>query len=114
MTNSVGGLVGLQAAVDQATQAQEGDKKRNELIKGVILIDISLRMLHESKQSPLQKPFVSLVQLILRSSALGESFFNQIAEPRAIKNILSQAYGGPVDDETVDLILKPGLQVGLS
>ena len=29
-----------------------------------------------------------------------------------IKRILSEAYGGPVTDETVELILKPGLQPG--
>ncbi len=36
----------------------------------------------------------------------------KIAKPRVIKNILSQAYAAPVDDEIVDVILKPGLEPG--
>ena len=32
------------------------------MIKGIVLIDISLRMLHIKKQSPLQRPIVSLIQ----------------------------------------------------
>lgn len=37
-------------------------KYRPDLIKGVVLIDISLRMLHTKKQNPLQRPFTSLIQ----------------------------------------------------
>ena len=32
------------------------------MIKGVVLIDISLRMLHLKKQNPLQRPIVSAIQ----------------------------------------------------
>jgi pimeloyl-ACP methyl ester carboxylesterase len=101
VSNSVGGLVALQAAVE-----------RPDLIKGVILIDISLRLLHETKQSALQKPFVKLVQDFLRESPLGGIFFSQVAEFRGLLNILRQAYAGDVSDETVKLILEPGLQPG--
>ena len=62
VSNSVGGLVALQAAVE-----------RPDIIKGVILIDISLRLLHIKKQSPLQKPIVKLVQNTLPRDALGAS-----------------------------------------
>jgi hypothetical protein len=60
-------------------------------------------MLHESKQNPLQKPFVSLLQRVLRTTDVGSSFFKAVADPKAIKNILEVAYAGPVDDDTVEL-----------
>ena len=101
VSNSVGGLVALQAAVE-----------RPDIIKGVILIDISLRLLHIKKQSPLQKPIVKLVQNTLRETPLGRIFFSQVAEFRGLKNILKQAYAGDVTDETVNLILQPGLETG--
>lgn len=101
VSNSVGGLVALQAAVE-----------RPDIIKGVILIDISLRLLHITKQNPLQKPIVKFVQDTLRDTPLGSIFFSQVAEFRGLKNILNQAYAGDVTDETVNLILQPGLQPG--
>jgi len=101
VTNSVGGVNGLNIAI-----------KYPELVKGVILIDISLRLLHERKQNFFIKPFVKLIQTTLRETDLGKTFFNQVATPKSIKNILSQAYASDVDDETVDIILKPGLEEG--
>jgi pimeloyl-ACP methyl ester carboxylesterase len=97
--NSVGGVVGLQAAVD-----------RPDLIKGVVLIDISLRMLHTKKQNPFQRPFTSLIQTVLRETGIGKSFFGGIAQAEPLRNVLRQAYGDPksVDDETLNIILTPG------
>ena len=45
--NSVGGVAGLQAAVDAP-----------EKIKGVVLMNISLRGLHVTKQPPFARPFI--------------------------------------------------------
>jgi len=101
--NSVGGCVGLQAAVTNP-----------ELIKGVVLIDISLRMLSVKKQPAYIKPFVKFIQDTLRETPAGEFFFKQVAEKKALGNILKQAYAGDVDDETVDILLKPGLLPGAS
>lgn len=103
VANSVGGVASLQAAV-----------QRPDLIKGVVLIDISLRMLHVKKQAPIIRPFVSLIQTVLRETKVGKTFFAQVAQPKALRNVLSQAYADPkgVDDETVDIILQPGLQPG--
>jgi pimeloyl-ACP methyl ester carboxylesterase len=101
VSNSVGGCVALQAAVTHP-----------ELVKGVVLIDISLRMLHVKKQNVFIRPFVKVIQNTLRETPLGEIFFKQVAEKQALKNVLEQAYAGQVDDETVDLILQPGLQPG--
>jgi pimeloyl-ACP methyl ester carboxylesterase len=102
VTNSVGGLVGLQTAANT----------RPDLIKGVILIDISLRMLHITKQPPLARPLVRFIQDFLREGPFGNLFFSQVAEFNGLKNILGQAYAGEVSDETVNLILEPGLQPG--
>lgn len=66
--NSVGGVVGLQAAVNHP-----------ELIKGVVLINISLRLLTTRKMSALQRPLVSLLQNTLRETNIGKYFFDQIA-----------------------------------
>ena len=38
--------------------------------------------------------------------------YTKVAKPDVIKTILSQAYAAPVDDEVVDIILKPGLEPG--
>ena len=101
--NSVGGLAGLQAAIDEP-----------ELIPAVQVINISLRMLHESKQAPLAKPFVSALQKTLRTTDLGKLFFGQVATAQGVKSVLQQCYcdKNAVTDELVDAILKPGLEPG--
>ncbi len=101
--NSVGGLVGLQLAVD-----------RPDLVKGVMVLNISLRMLHLKKQAWFLKPFVKALQTTLRETRLGPLFFGQVATPQGVKNALSQAYHNKerVTDELVDCILKPGLEPG--
>lgn len=103
--NSVGGVVGLQAAVQSP-----------ELVKGVILIDISLRLLHTKKQPPLQRPLTSALQTVLRETGIGKAFFTSVAKPDTLRQILGQAYASKskegVDDETLNVILEPGLQPG--
>ncbi|CAG9464986.1 unnamed protein product [Pedinophyceae sp. YPF-701] len=101
--NSVGGIAGLQAAVDDPS-----------LVTSVAVLNISLRMLHVSKQAPLSRPFVAAFQRVLRETDIGKAFFGSVAQPRTVGNILRQAYHDPatVTDELVDCILKPGLQDG--
>jgi pimeloyl-ACP methyl ester carboxylesterase len=107
--NSIGGVVGLQSAI-----------KAPEVVKGVVLVDISLRLLHEKKQNPVGRPFVSALQTVLRETGIGPNFFKQVATPKVLRNILNQAYAFPanlpegqgVDDETLDIILQPGLDPG--
>ncbi|CAI5509636.1 unnamed protein product [Closterium sp. Naga37s-1] len=103
VTNSVGGVVALQAAASHPSR-----------VLGLLLLNISLRNLHIRKQPFLARPFVALLQSTLRSTSLGEQFFASVATPRAVRNVLRQCYGDPatVTDELVDLILKPGLQPG--
>jgi len=101
--NSVGGVAGLQAAVDDNTK-----------VKGVILLNISLRGLHVSKQPALAKPFIKLLQTTLRTTDVGRKFFGNVARAETVKSVLREAYGDPtaVTDELVECILKPGLQPG--
>ena len=65
------GIAGLQAAVDAP-----------EKVRGVQLLDVSLRMLHTSKQAPWQRPLVSAFQRLLRTTQLGAWFFKAIAKPQ--------------------------------
>ncbi|CAM9602744.1 unnamed protein product [Ascophyllum nodosum] len=101
--NSVGGVAGLQAGVDAPDQ-----------VLGVVLFNISLRMLHIRKQAALLRPLVKGLQYVLRETPVGPLFFNSVAKPKAVSNILKQCYGDPdqVTDELVDCILTPGLEPG--
>ncbi|CAN0100376.1 unnamed protein product, partial [Sphacelaria rigidula] len=82
--------------------------------QGVVILNISLRMLHETKQSPIARPFVTGLQYVLRESPVGPAFFGSVAKAKAVSNILKQCYGDPdqVTDELVDCILTPGLEPG--
>uniref|UniRef100_A0A0D6QYZ0 AB hydrolase-1 domain-containing protein n=1 Tax=Araucaria cunninghamii TaxID=56994 RepID=A0A0D6QYZ0_ARACU len=101
--NSIGGIVGLQSAL----------MERN-ICRGLVLLNISLRMLHIKKQSLYARPFVKLFQKLLRDTELGKIFFKSVATPKAIKSILCQCYhnDSEVTDELVEKILLPGLQPG--
>lgn len=79
--NSIGGLVGLQAA------AMEPQK-----CKGIFLLNISLRMLHISKQPWFGRPFIKSFQSLLRNTVIGKLFFSAVATPESVKNILCQVY----------------------
>lgn len=103
ITNSVGGITGLQAALDAPSQ-----------VRGVQVMNVSLRMLHASKQPAWQRPAVATLQRCLRETALGPWFFSQIATRNGVRSVLRQCYARPeaVTDELVDIILNPGLQAG--
>ncbi|PON98058.1 Alpha/beta hydrolase fold [Trema orientale] len=101
--NSIGGVVGLQAAVMEP-----------KICKGIMLLNISLRMLHIKKQPWFGRPFVRSFQNLLRSTAVGQYFFKSVATPEAVRNILSQCYHDTtqVTEELVQSILLPGLEPG--
>lgn len=71
VTNSVGGLVGLQAALQAPAR-----------VPAVMVMNISLRMLHVDKQEPWQRPLVATLQRVLRESELGRWFFGSVAKPQ--------------------------------
>ncbi|KAA0040105.1 pheophytinase [Cucumis melo var. makuwa] len=101
--NSIGGVVGLQAAI-----------MKPQICNGIVLLNISLRMLHIKKQPWYGKPFIRSFQNLLRNTALGKYFFRAVATPESVKNILCQCYHdtSQVTDELVQIILNPGLQPG--
>lgn len=72
-------MAGLQAAIDKP-----------EMVRGLVLLNISLRMLHITKQEWWKKPFVKALQNVLRGTNLGQAFFKSVASKKAVKNILQQ------------------------
>jgi pimeloyl-ACP methyl ester carboxylesterase len=104
--NSIGCIVSLQAAVTDPDR-----------IKGTILLNCSLRMLHDRKRASLpwpQRTFSPWFQKILALRPIGHFFFNQLARPKVIRNILKQAYAKTeaVTDELIELLLKPAQDPG--
>ncbi|KAJ4844544.1 hypothetical protein Tsubulata_034708 [Turnera subulata] len=101
--NSIGGLVGLQAAVMDP-----------KICKGIMLLNISLRMLHIKKQPWFGRPFIRSFQNLLRNTAVGKFFFKSVATTDSVRSILCQCYHdtSQVSDELVKYILLPGLEPG--
>ncbi|XP_024356405.1 uncharacterized protein [Physcomitrium patens] len=101
--NSVGGVVGLEASL-----------KDPQKVRGLMLVNVSLRMLHLKKQQWYVRPFVKALQNVLRTTTLGQQFFKSVAKPEAVKKILRECYhdDSAVTDELVEKILTPGLQPG--
>ena len=112
-TNSVGGIAALSAAASAAAAPGAGGDATSR-VRGVVLLDVSLRELHLSKQPALIRPLVAVLQRTLRTTSLGQAFFAQVARADAVKAVLREAYGDPatVTDELVQCILQPGLQPG--
>ncbi|CAM6104500.1 unnamed protein product [Calypogeia fissa] len=101
--NSVGGVAGLQCAISQPQK-----------VRGILLLNISLRLLHIKKQSRFARPFVKALQNVLKNTNLGQRFFKEVATAASVKKILCECYydSNTVTDELVDKILKPGLLPG--
>ena len=104
--NSVGCITALQAAVMSPQQ-----------VLGVVLINCSLRLLHDRKRASLpwyRRSSAPLLQAVLSYRPFGHYFFNQLAKAKVIRKILLQAYGNPeaVTDELVELLLQPALEPG--
>lgn len=106
IANSIGCVVAMQAAVSDPTW-----------IRGMALLDCSLRLLHDRKRQTLpwyRSAPTPYIQKILGYRPLIQLFFNQLAKPKAVKNILRQAYGRKeeVTDELVSLLLEPAFDPG--
>jgi pimeloyl-ACP methyl ester carboxylesterase len=101
--NSVGGIAALQAAAEAAP-----------LVRGVMLLNVSLRGLHVSKQPPFARPLIAAFQRLLRETSVGQAFFANVASASSVRSVLREAYGdkSAVDEELVEAILQPGLQPG--
>ncbi|MEM7066867.1 MAG: alpha/beta fold hydrolase [Cyanobacteria bacterium P01_B01_bin.77] len=99
--NSIGCIVAMQAA----TMAPEQ-------VLGLVVLDCSLRLLHDRKRATLpwyRNAPTPLIQAILNYKPIGQFFFSRLAQPRTLKNVLSQAYGrkAEVTDELIELLLAP-------
>ncbi|KAK4777791.1 hypothetical protein SAY87_017978 [Trapa incisa] len=101
--NSIGGVVGLQAEIMEP-----------QTCRGIVVLNISLRMLHIKKQPWYGRPLIRSFQNLLRSTPVGKFFFSSVATAESVRSILCQCYHDPsqVTDELVEKILQPGLQPG--
>ncbi len=104
--NSIGCIVALQAAVMDSPQ-----------IRGVVMLNCSLRLLHERKrdrQPLLTQWFTPWVQAVLGYKPIGHLFFNNLAKPQTVRNVLKKAYARQeaVTDELVEMLLRPARDPG--
>jgi pimeloyl-ACP methyl ester carboxylesterase len=104
--NSIGCIVALQAAATSPTQ-----------VKGVVMLNCSLRMLHERKRQALpwpQRTFSPWFQKILAIRPIGHFFFGRLARPSVIRNILQKAYARTeaVTDELIEFLIRPAQDIG--
>lgn len=104
--NSIGCVVALQAAVMDPQQ-----------VRGLLLLNCSLRMLHDEKRSSLpwyRQVTAPLLQSILGWPPLGHFFFRQLATPKTVRRVLEQAYGRreAVTDTLVKDLLTPATDPG--
>jgi len=97
--NSIGSSCGLQTAVDH-----------HDRVRGVQIMDPSLRQLNVKRQNPLGAPFVAALQTVLRETPLGEGFFGVVATENTVRTVFEQIYPRKesVTDELVQCILRPG------
>ncbi len=106
IANSIGCIVAMQAAVT-----------RPEWVRGLALLDCSLRLLHDRKRQTLpwyRNASTPLIQKVLSYRPLIRFFFARLAQPKSVKRILQQAYGDKtaVTDELVSLLLEPAADPG--
>lgn len=104
--NSIGAIVTLQAGV-----------LAPDWVTGIVLINCSLRLLHERKRGDIpwyRRWSTPLIQKLLTYRALGHLFFTRLAQPKVIRKILLQAYGRmeAVTDELVEMLLQPARDPG--
>lgn len=104
--NSIGCIVAMETAVHYPNW-----------VRGAIALNFSLRLFHERKLA--KAPFyqrwgVPLFQKILTQTPLGSFFFQRLARPRAIRNVLSQAYCDhqAITDELIEILLSPAKDPG--
>lgn len=104
--NSIGCVAIMQAAVDEP-----------DMSRGTVLINCSIRMLHDRRLKLLpwyRRLGAPILQKILSVRWLGHRFFNLVARPKTVRNILQQAYAQPeaVTDELVHLLMSPAADAG--
>lgn len=106
IANSIGCVASGQAAVMQP-----------EWVRGVAMLDFSLRLLHDRKRQSLpwyRRFSAPLLQGLLGNRTVGTFFFSQVATRRTVRRALRQAYGdeSAVTEELVDCLLQPAFEPG--
>jgi pimeloyl-ACP methyl ester carboxylesterase len=104
--NSIGCLAAMQAAVMMPAQ-----------VLGTVLLNCSLRLLHDRKRVNLpwyRRLGAPLLQRVLKWQPVSHFFFQQLSRPKTVRKILLQAYRHPevVTDELIDLLLSPAKDPG--
>ncbi|AGY56801.1 alpha/beta fold hydrolase [Gloeobacter kilaueensis] len=104
--NSIGAIVALEAAASVPDCA-----------RGAILINCSLRLLHERKRSTLpwiRRAGAPLLQRLLSVPAIGHFFFERLRRPETVRKILKQAYVRPeaITPELVEILTRPAADPG--
>jgi pimeloyl-ACP methyl ester carboxylesterase len=104
--NSIGCVVALQAAVTAPEQ-----------VRGVAMLNCSLRLLHERKRMTLpwyRSAPAPIFQGLLGIRPFGYFFFSRLARPTFIRNVLKQAYARQeaVTDELVNALFQPSQDEG--
>ncbi|MEB3232065.1 MAG: alpha/beta fold hydrolase [Leptolyngbyaceae bacterium] len=104
--NSIGCIAAMQATIIAPTQCI-----------GVVLINCSVRMLHERRRAEIpwhQQLSTPLIQSLLGISWFGRLFFSLVARPTMVRRALLQAYAQAeaVTDELVDILMKPASDPG--
>ncbi len=104
--NSIGAIVALQAAVDAPDQ-----------VKSTVLINCSLRLLHERKRAAIpwvRRVGAPLLQKLLSIQPVGRFFFDRVRRPESVRKILKQAYvrHTAVTDELVEILTGPARDPG--
>jgi pimeloyl-ACP methyl ester carboxylesterase len=104
--NSIGCVVALQTAV-----------LAPDSVRGLVLLNCSLRQFHERKQASLawhEQIAVPWIQRLLSNKTVSRLFFSAIARPTTLKTILKQAYvnSDAVTDDLVNLLLAPAREPG--
>lgn len=107
--NSIGALVALVAA-DRLQSAGHPPRQ-------VVLIDCAQRTLDERRISSLpgwERASRPLLKSLVRQRWLLKPLFSFVGRPSFIRKVLAQAYpsGANLDDELVQILLKPALDVG--
>ncbi len=102
--NSIGAIAVMQSAVAMPAGSQ--------WISHVILINCSLRLLHESKQAQLpwyRRWGSRILQQVLGNRLIAQLFFSQVKQPQTVRRILQQAYADhrAITDELINILLKP-------
>ncbi|NET09667.1 MAG: alpha/beta fold hydrolase [Symploca sp. SIO2B6] len=106
VANSIGCIAAMQATLLDP-----------DYFRGVVLLNCSVRMLHERRRASIpwhQQISTPIIQSMLGVSGFSRLFFSLLARRNTVRSVLLQAYSQPeaVTDELVEMLLKPAADPG--